>query len=265
MTDPDPLSASPPHPGPIDILDATASADGPLTARFVRYPDCQQLQLWLPVPDLQGHRRLQVQRDDGLLVEDTTVGQRLGGSVQMLFDTLPWPPGRYRLQIGDEGHAQALSVTFVKRQAGEADATPPSPAAPPAPPGPIRYRDGFGRWLPDEDLDLRGAAWGTLLQRLSRQLHGQLHDRSGPVVYEEAWPQPRRITFAQPAAPRAGRWELPVPTPERWPAETGFAADEREEVLQFVADRLLSRLPPGWGAAVRHGIIDFREREARRV
>ena len=83
-----------------------------------------------------------------------------------------------------------MSLTLVKRLADEPEAPLPAPPPPPPTPAtPIRYRDGFGRELPDADLALREAAIGILMRRLSRQVHGHVHGRSGPVVYEEALAQ----------------------------------------------------------------------------
>jgi hypothetical protein len=74
---------------------------GTLTARFVRYPGCQQLSVWLPENGLlEGYGQYQIiATETEASIEQSTVGQIINGNVKMTWDTLAWHPGTYRLDI----------------------------------------------------------------------------------------------------------------------------------------------------------------------
>jgi hypothetical protein len=78
------------------VGDATNSGgetrSGLLVARFVRYPGCQQLVVWLPQPGHTGYLELVVHQRDRGVRERAPVVSRLSGSVQILFDTLAGRP-----------------------------------------------------------------------------------------------------------------------------------------------------------------------------
>jgi hypothetical protein len=74
---------------------------GTLTARFVRYPGCQQLSVWLPENGWQeGYGRYQiVATETGDCIEQAPVNQKINGNVKMTWETLAWNPGIYHLDI----------------------------------------------------------------------------------------------------------------------------------------------------------------------
>ena len=152
----------------------TPDEGGLLVARFARYPGSQQLQVWLPRPGREGYTRLQVNHETGRVLEQGRVSDRLSGSVQMMFDTLGWPPGDLELLIEHErGGAHRLKMhKFDGEQ-------PPSEPVPPPPPSdvPIVYRDGFGRIIPDADLELRARALATLVAEWPRGAADEPPDR----------------------------------------------------------------------------------------
>lgn len=256
-----------------------------MVARFVRYPGCQQLQLWLPQPDHHGLRRVQVRRTDGLTVDDTWLHQRLSGSVQLLFDTLAWPPGAYRLTVDEAPGQPAVVVALHKAEAqsaaganidaaraATAESRAPTstqvaeaPATAPTHPDAVRvYRDGLGRVIPDEAQQLRDTAWALLQRRFSRQVRVHNQGRGGTVTYEERLPQLRRIRFDHEIAAGPWHWVVSVPTPARWQAETGFALDERDEVLRHVAETLQRTQGPSWAWTLTEDAIAFHDAPALR-
>ena len=223
-----------------------------LTARVAQYPGCQQLQVWLPRPGWQGYGRLSLQAlASGVLIEEAPVGERLSGSVQLLFDTLAWPPGAYRLSIEHaEGWAHQLELLKLD---GPAPAPPP---AAPEPPGetPIRYRDGWGRPLPDEDLLLRLRLLERLQQRFARRLEIEGSARAGQLHYTE--PELRlSFDYEMGAAPCAV-W-VQVPAPAQWRAQTGTPPARRDEILHFVAESLRQQRGPGWRYEIGEREISF--------
>lgn len=169
---------APLHEGDLAIGDADnlglPDESGLLVACFARYPGCQQLQVWLPQPGRQGYTRLQVTDATGQVLDQGRVEERLSGSVQLLFDTLGWPPGDLELSVEHErGGSHRLKMhKFVGER-------PHSEPVPPAPPSnvPIVYRDGFGRIIPDADLELRARAFATLVAEWPRGAADDPYDR----------------------------------------------------------------------------------------
>lgn len=169
--------------GPIHQGDlAIGEADNPgmpddgglLVARFARYPGCQQLQVWLPQPGYQGYTRLQVTHATGRVLDQGLVTARLSGSVQLLFDTLGWPPGDIELVVERElGGSHRLRMHKFE---GEQPRIEPEPI-PPSSNVPIVYRDGFGRIIPDADLELRARAFETLVAEWPRWAADEPPDR----------------------------------------------------------------------------------------
>ncbi|MBI5258115.1 MAG: hypothetical protein HY855_16550 [Burkholderiales bacterium] len=149
-----PATDAPAHEGAITLGAAcnvgTGAPPALLRANFVRYPGCQQLQLWLPPSGGQGYTRLRVRQADGRLLLDTTVQHCVQGSVQILFDTLHWPPGALQLEID---HAEGWRHCLPLHKSH--DGTPPTL------PQPAAQAD------PGEDLRLRAQALQDLARRLA--------------------------------------------------------------------------------------------------
>ncbi|MBH9579241.1 hypothetical protein [Inhella proteolytica] len=221
-----------------------------LTARVAQYPGCQQLQVWLPRPGWQGYERLSLQalEPEGL-IEEAPVGERLSGSVQLLFDTLAWPPGAYRLRIAHaEGWAHELEL---RKLDGPAPAPPPAAPEPPAE-TPIRYRDGLGRPLPDEDLLLRLRLLERLQQRFARRVEIQGTPRAGQLLYAEPG---LHIAFDYEMGAQPCQMRVLLPSAAQWAAQTGCAPERREEILQFLAERLDRQ--QGWRHEISEREIAF--------
>src|SRR5262249_27699292 len=83
--------------GDIRTLEAPPEI-GVCTLKFVHYPGAQQLILWLPQSGYFGYGDLTVTRN-GDPIKKNTARNRLNGSVQILFNTLPWAPGDYVISI----------------------------------------------------------------------------------------------------------------------------------------------------------------------
>lgn len=93
------------HEGIIEITeiennDINSEQTGTLTARFVRHPGSQQLSLWLPENgwNYTGKFRI-IDLLSQQMIEENSVSAHVNGSVLLTWDTLPWPPGKYRLEI----------------------------------------------------------------------------------------------------------------------------------------------------------------------
>jgi hypothetical protein len=258
------------HEGPIRIDPAlnvgAPAAIGLVSARFVRYPGCQQLVLWLPQSGLHGYRELCVIGPDGAERERTSLRSRLNGSVQILFDTLAWPPGPYRIEVDhDDGWRHEL--TLLKREPGVEEPEPPAPAAPAAPAGasaeapgaaaerpPIVYRDGFGRIVPDVDLQLRQAVFARMARQFSRHLEYDGNYRAGTITYVDG---PVRIAFPHEMGGGGCKFVIDLPSAAAWEAATGTALSERDQIVRFVADRVQRDQASRWRYEIDERTIAF--------
>ena len=219
MTAPD---ASPTdHEGPIELgrasnLGAPAGV-GLLKADFVRYPGCQQLKLWLPQPGDRagsGYGELRVVSAAGVVVDRAGVAQRLNGAVQLLFDTLAWPPGHYTLEID---HTEGWRHVLPLRKLQEAEPTV----------GEVRPRS-------DDDLLLRAQVTAQMAARLSRRVVYEGSQRAGVFTYIAG---PLHIRFSQEMGCDGCRALLEVPSVQTWEAATGTPLAQRDEIVQFVAEQ----------------------------
>lgn len=238
--------------GDIASLDAPADLKPP-TVKFVHYPGAQQLILWLPKPAYQGYAELSVVRD-GADVERGPVADRMNGSVQILFRTLEWPPGAYTITIThEEGWRHTVSLT--KYEPGKEPAPPPPP--PPEPvvdKPPIVYRDGFGRVIPNADLEMRGAAQEDMVRRFTRRLEYEGNYRAGTIHLIDG---DRRISFWHEMAGGDMKFFIDIPPIEHWEARTGTKLSERDEILDFVARRVQQDQAPSWNYRITANSIDF--------
>lgn len=95
------------------------------------------------------------------------------------------------------------------------------------------YRDGAGRVLPDEDLEMRARAQAELAVRLSRRVVYEGNVRAGRFVYLAG---DVRIAFDQELAGGDCKALIFVPGAARWAANTGTSLAERDEIVRFVAE-----------------------------
>ena len=255
------------HEGDITVGDATNSGgetrSGLLVARFVRYPGCQQLVVWLPQPGHTGYLELVVHQRDRGVRERAPVVSRLSGSVQILFDTLAWPPGDYRIDVS---HAQGWCHSLALRKwppgvaqpmNGPIAAVAPEPGliAPVAPePEPIVYRDGFGQVVPDADLVLRRQVLAALKRRFLRRLRYEGTFRAGAIVYEDGESQ---IRFAHEMGRGACRLRVRIPAAAHWQSATGTPLAERDDIVAFVAECVQREQAGGWRYEIAPEAIDF--------
>lgn len=249
---------TPLHHGPIALGAHTspgAPADLPApTARFVHYPDCQQLQYWLPAPGREYTRLSLAARDGSAVFADQPVSERLSGSIQLLFDTAPLPPGQWRLEIHHRsGFRHVLDLD--KAEFVEPAPPPPPPAPNQASNAPIQYRDGTGRPLQSQDPELRAAHAAAMARRAGRHLEYSGTFRAGTVTYVEG---DLRIAFDHEMGGGSVHCYVDLPRPERWEAATRTPLARRAEIVQFVADTLQREQAPSWRCEIREDAILFR-------
>lgn len=201
--------------------------------RFVHYPDCQQLTIWLPYYGREyGLMRLS-NIGTGKVLEERPTADRLNGSIQILWDTLEIAPGSYCLEFHCNNGWQHR-IFFKKYKKGFA----PKPKAQAAPPvaapsnEPIVYRDGTGKVLPDEDLLLRAEVMKKMADIFGRSLRYEGTYRAGSIFYVEAGLE---IEFWHEMGGGDCMFYIDVPTTANWEARTKTPLARRDEILQFVA------------------------------
>lgn len=207
---------------------------GILKARFVHYPDCQQLTIWLP--EYGGH-------DYGMLrllkmperteIDAAPVRDRINGSIQILWDSQPFPPGQYLLEI-EHPKGGLHILTFEKLPEG---VEPPSEKVPEPQEsndkdGPIVYRDGTGKVMVEEDMLLRARAQEDLVAKFTRHMEYETLGRSGSATYIEG---ARRVKFYFEMGGGNCMGYLDIPSEAKWEAQTPFTLAERADILDFVA------------------------------
>lgn len=231
------------HEGPIQLGQAhnlnAPSHVGLLTARFVRYPGCQQLQLWLPQPGHEGYGELRVVCDDGTVLDRDPLQRRLDGSMHLLFDTLAWTPRAYSVEIDHEdGWQHRLPLHKLDEGATATAVAAPLPAAckasaPRRAGRPPVYRDGMGRLMPDESQIVRDRALAELTARLGRRVDYEGHVYGGQFIYRDG---AVCIRFEQEMGAGGCKALVHVPAAGRWTAVTGTPLDQREEIVRCVAE-----------------------------
>lgn len=238
--------------GRIQNMNAPAEI-GVLTVKAVHYPGSQQLILWLPQPGYQGYGDMRLVGPDGEIIETATVQSRLNGSVQILWDTLPWRPGAYRIEIThNDGWRHVLELEKL----AEGVLPPASTPEPiPTPSEPRVYRDGFGNVIPDVDLELRQQVSETIARRFGRRLEYEGNFRAGVIVYVDGT---RRIRFSHEMAGAPYKFAIDIPSVASWEAATGAPVSEREEIVQFVAEQVQREQASSWTFEIRDTEIVFR-------
>jgi hypothetical protein len=236
-----------------DCLNVDAPTDLKLpTVKFVRYPGAQQLILWLPKPAHEGYGELAVTRD-GVDVERGPVTDRMNGSVQILFRTLEWPPGEYRIAVTHKD-GWRHEVALKKYPPGEQPPAPP--VVEEAPRGPIVYRDGFGNVIPDTDLEMRAQAKRDISRMFGRRLEYEGDYRSGTIVFVDG---DARIRFAHEMSGGDVKFSIEIPSAEHWEGFTRTPLSKREEIVAFVAERVRVEKANGWRYEITDESIDYYE------
>jgi hypothetical protein len=223
-----------------------------LTVHFGHYPDYQQLIIWLPEYGRSGYGRYKIiKKATQTAVEQGEIGDKLNGSVQLLFDTIGWSEGIYRLEIDHpKGGQHVLNfqkytegyvskpVQVVKKQL-VIDKSP------------IVYRDGWGNVLPNEDLDRRAGAnkqIASIFEKIltpktegSPRLEYEGSFRGGSVIYIEGT---KRLSFWQEMGGGDCQMYINIPSEKNWEKQTNTPLSKRREILLFVASTVKREQAP---------------------
>lgn len=237
---------------------------GLLTARFVHYPDCQQLIVWLPEYGGRGYGTLRlVAQGTDTVVEQSLVAERINGSVQILWDTLPLAPDRYLLEIEHPKGGKHL-LYFVKYAATDQATNVPPPMIAHSPQANSVdeynasarrvYRDGFGNELVEQDLVLREKALLQLQEHFSRRVEFDGTYRSGTVIYIEG---DIRLEFYHEMYGGNYHFGIDIPPESEWEQRTNMPLHRRQDIIEFVAQAVQREKAPNWQYIIRERDIAF--------
>jgi len=205
--------------------------------KVVHYPDCQQLLIWLTHPGWEyGTIRLCTKK--GKLIEEWPVSDKLNGSIQLVWDTLPVKPGTYTIGIDWKKEGQHL-ISFTKYKEGAEKNKTGKPVKAEVQKKkekkkdePIEYRDGFGKPIPNEDLILREQLEKDIAAKFNRRIEFEGNFRSGKIIYTEG---ETRIEFIHEMGGGNCMFYIEIPTEKQWEAHTKTALSRRKDILEYIA------------------------------
>jgi hypothetical protein len=201
--------------------------------RFVHYPDCQQLILWLPDYFKEYHDVNIRNKEDNIIIFDYKIEDIISGSIQILIDSLFIYPGVYELNVKKKD-GMVHTVLFKKYPEGQIPEMVETQVSEPVnlDSEPIVYRDGFGNILPNEDLLLRQNIIDKTIDKFTRRLEYVSQGRGGEVIYHEG---KKSIKFLMEPGAYDCIFYLNIPSIANWEKTTNIPLSEREDIISFVA------------------------------
>ncbi|MBP6695715.1 MAG: hypothetical protein KA161_11335 [Saprospiraceae bacterium] len=205
--------------------------------RLVHYPDCQQLIIWLPVDGIHYLDMVICDQKTKDEIWRKDIREIINGTIQIILDTLPFGPGELFIKITKKNGLQHI-INLKKYDEGVIPIQPViSPEiVPEEDKAPIIYRDGFGNIIPDQDLILRENVFNELYRKFSRRVKYEGAGRSNNVIFVDG---NKILTFYSEMGGGNCLFYIDIPAKENWVNETGYSLDERDEILQFVAESTL--------------------------
>jgi len=238
--------------GIIENIGVDAHQIGLLTAQFVHYTDCQQLKVWLPHYGRDGYGSYQIiNTATQYKAEEGSVENKVNGSIQLLFDTLPWSDSTYVLEINRTNGAKHL-LHFQKYPTD----FPPKRTIAVEPETTTNdsmwkvYLDGWGNPILDEDLILRKSMFKNLKARL--EYEGNF--RGGNVIYIEGQ---IRLSFWHEMGGGNCKMFIDIPSEKTWEKATNTPLHRRDEIARFVAETVKREQASSWRYEIGEREIAF--------
>ncbi len=224
--------------------------------RFVHYPDCQQLIIWLTHPGRE-YENMRLLNNNKEVVDEWPVAEKLSGSIQILWDTLEIAPGQYSIEI-DRNNGEQHFVYFEKFEEGvvlkkkqpdtivKEDKEKSSL--------PIQYRDGFGNIIENEDLILREKVNKHLTRIFFRHIEYEGNFRAGTIIYID---DEIRIEFYHEMGGGNCIFYIDIPTEEKWEAQTKTPLSARKEIPEFVATNVQAQQASNCNYEIKSNEVAF--------
>ena len=211
--------------------------------KFVHYPDCQQMIIWLPeYYSNYDYLLIRKKRTEEIIFEKK-VTEVINGSIQIIIDSLFILPGAYELIITNISGDKHI-IEFIKRD--EDYILPIAPGENQSASSlqkilneiemeehePIIYRDGTGKILPNEDLELRAKILNDIVGKFTRRVEYEGNLRAGSIIYIEG---DKRVKFDTEMGGGNCLFFVFIPTSKQWEKATKLPLSERVNILEFIA------------------------------
>ncbi|MBK9109501.1 MAG: hypothetical protein IPM92_14290 [Saprospiraceae bacterium] len=250
---------------------------GTLVVKFVRYSSSQQLVLWLPQAAHLGYTDYTLTLGDDI-VESGIILDKVGGSKQIIWDSLLFQPGLYALKINHNDGWYHLFV-FQKQDNLNSDLV-----IAPYDSDVIDHRN-FQNYIKDADETLKQLALGpmpTEPETFDRDTFGDFQDfttgekeirRKAQIILEDVFSkimeskddEPRleydeqgrcgtiyyiegknRLPFYYEMGGYPAHLVIDIPKSENWEKQTGISLDKRRETLLLVASHVRREKATSW-------------------
>jgi len=211
--------------------------------RFVHYPDCQQMIIWLPEYYSNYDYLLIRKKKTEEIIFEKKVSEVINGSIQIIIDSLFILPGAYELIITNISGDKHI-IEFIKRD--EDYILPIAPGENQSASSlqkllneieaeehePIIYRDGTGKILPNEDLELKAKILNDIVGKFTRRIEYEGNLRAGSIIYIEG---DKRVKFDTEMGGGNCLFFVFIPASEQWEKATKLPISERVNILEFIA------------------------------
>ena len=255
---------------------SNASSIGTLTARFVRYPGCQQLSVWLPEYGGNGYGEyLITEVNNNKILDKGNVADKISGTILMTWETISWPAGEYIIEINHP--KEGSHVLHFKKL--EEDAIVPKDKIVEMPvakakspslgksliPKKVRknnnndslwkvYTDGFGNPIPNEDRMIRDRVFEDLVIKFSRRIEFEGSYRSGYVTFIEG---DLRIRFLHEMYGGEFKFGIEIPEESKWEEVTKVPLARRQEIIEWLAEAVQREQASTWQYIIREKDIAY--------
>ncbi|HPB52946.1 MAG TPA: hypothetical protein PLR22_04700, partial [Saprospiraceae bacterium] len=218
------------------------------------YSDCQQIIVYLPVSYVHYLSVSIINIENGEMIFVDDVNNLVLGSVKLILASDWIHPGKYRMEILSRENIQH-HICFTKRpdMLSSTDSGPLSEEKK-EDQTPMEYRDGFGRTIKNSDLDMRKNAIEQTLGKIFRSVEFVNQGKEGTVIYHEF---SRTIKFYMELGGNDIVFYLNIPSASDWEHVTGFSLQERDSIIEFVANETQKHQAPNCTYSIEEATIYF--------
>ncbi len=177
------------------------------------------------------------------IIFEKKVSEVINGSIQIIIDSLFILPGAYELIITNISGDKHI-IEFIKRD--EDYILPIAPGENQSASSlqkllneieaeehePIIYRDGTGKILPNEDLELKAKILNDIVGKFTRRIEYEGNLRAGSIIYIEG---DKRVKFDTEMGGGNCLFFVFIPASEQWEKATKLPISERVNILEFIA------------------------------
>lgn len=224
--------------------------------RFIHYPDCQQLSFHMPKYAYDAGTLRLINSVTGEVLEEMPVRDKLNGSTNILWDTLPFKPGFYTLEA-DWPDGWTHRIKFIKFMEGfpkaETYEHPAGNVAMVQNSREHRLFDSNGVEI-DNGMQAIREATEQVIRRIKRQAVITGMGRGGIIEYVDG-----NVRFQIDFEVGAGNCVVLifVPGEQQWEKATGTLLAERSEILEFIAQAFIRQQASSCHYVIKGDVIEI--------